>query len=491
MTIEITHTRREGTLIEGTSRNDGSKEVLRTRHYASGYTTLAKWSRNLGCWYLPYSRDKRTSRPMLEALAERFRAEGFEVSVTIDETDRRTFAEAEQDRTEQAEARTERFGQYADNASTRSKAAWRRGHDIADGIPMGQPILVGHHSERRARRDQERMDSAMRTSIDERDKAAYWADREKAAAGYEQFRRNAARTLRRIDKLNAELRAVEKWQRGESAHGFTQNIGNPDTRQELELQHQELTEEIAYWQDVIKEAEVQGFKVWSRADFRRGDYVRAGGKWWEVLRVNAKSLAIPHIHIGIGKKVIHAADMDRPNSTWRTPYDEVTGRKSAAEMQQPPQAEAAEPQEQAEQSPPVEEPEPAAETCPMCHSSQWHAEVRGCAHCHHAPEGKPTPAAGAKANWQEGMALVLIVSKNSRRSRKRALWAMTRREAQAVCGDPRTSGRSYMLTWTERPGTEGADWEWVPDNGSLAPVLEDLGIAPRREWTAALQAPAA
>ncbi|MCC3767276.1 DUF3560 domain-containing protein [Streptomyces sp. UNOC14_S4] len=334
MTIEITHTRREGTLIEGTSRNDGSKEVLRTRHYASGYTTLARWSRNLGCWYLPYSRDKRTSRPMLEALADRFRAAGFEATVTIDETDRRSFAEAEADRVQQAEDRATRFGRYADNAATRSEAAWKRGHEISERFHMGQPILVGHHSEPRARRDHKRMDSAMHTSISERDKAGYWADREKAAAGYEQFRRNPARTLRRIDKLRAELRAVEKWQRGESAHGYTQNINNPDTRQELEIQHKELSEEIAYWQDVIKEAEQNGFKIWSRADFQRGDYAQAGGKWWEVLRVNTKSLTIPHIHIGIGKKVVQAADMTRPDSTWRTPYDEVTGRKSADEMRQ-------------------------------------------------------------------------------------------------------------------------------------------------------------
>ncbi|MFD0417809.1 DUF3560 domain-containing protein [Streptomyces sp. NPDC127108] len=334
MTIEITHTRREGTLIEGTSRNDGSKEVLRAHHYPSGYTTLAKWSRNLGCWYLPYSRDQRTSRPMLEALAERLRAKGFEVTVTIDETDRRTFAEAEAERVERAEDRAERFGQYTNNAATRSEAAWRRGREIADGIPMGQPILVGHHSERRARRDQERIDSAMRTSIGERDKAGYWADREKAAARYEQFRKNPARTLRRIEKLKAELRAVEKWQRGESAHGYTQNISSPDTRQELDLRHQELAEEITYWQDVIKEAEQNGFKVWSKADFRRGDYVQAHGKWWAVLRINAKSLTVPHLHIGIGRKIIHAADMTRPNSTWRFTYDEVTGRKSANEMEQ-------------------------------------------------------------------------------------------------------------------------------------------------------------
>ncbi|MFE7122154.1 DUF3560 domain-containing protein [Streptomyces sp. NPDC057654] len=338
MAIEITHSRREGTLIEGTSRNDGSKEVLRTRHYASGYTTLAKWSGTLGCWYLPYSRDKRTSRPMLEALADRLRAEGFEVSVTIDETDRRTFAEAEQDRVERAEGRAERFGQYADNAATRSESAWRRGHEVADGIPMGQPILVGHHSERRARRDHERIDNAMRTSIAEQDKAGYWADREKAAAGYEAFRKDPGRTLRRIDKLHAELRAVERRQHDEATYGSPQDSRYPEVCQELELRHQELTEEIAYWQDVIKEAEANGFNVWTKADFRRGDYVQAHGQWWEVLRVNAKSLTTPHLHTGIGKKVVHAADMTHSDRTWRFPYDEVTGRKSADEMRPGPTA---------------------------------------------------------------------------------------------------------------------------------------------------------
>ncbi|MEU9120600.1 DUF3560 domain-containing protein [Streptomyces sp. NPDC048506] len=484
MTIEITHTRREGTLIEGTSRNDGSKEVLRTRHYASGYTTLAKWSRNLGCWYLPYSRDKRTSEPMLEALADRLRAAGFEVTVTIDETDRRTFAEAESDRVERAEDRAQRFGQYADNAATRSEAAWKSSHEISERFAFGQPILIGHHSEGRARRDHARMDNAMRKSIGERDRADHWTGRAQAAANYERFRKDPRRTLRRLDKLRADLRAVEKWQRGESAKGYSRNPDDP----ELTIRHEELTEEIEYWQQIIKDAEAEGVKVWSKADFTRGDFVLYRGTWYEVLRVNPKSVTIPHIHNGTGQRVVRATDNRHDGWTWTAPYDDVSGRKSAEEMQQPPQAETTEHHEQAEQFPPVVEPVPAAETCPMCHSSQWHAEVRRCAHCHHAPEGKPTPA--ARADRQEDMALVLIASKNSRRSRKRALWAMTRREAQAVCGDPRTSGRSYMLTWTDRPGVEGADWEWVPDNGSLDPVLSDLDVTPRREWTAAPQAPA-
>lgn len=461
MTIEITHTRREGTLIEGTSRNDGSKEVLRTRHYASGYTTLAKWSRNLGCWYLPYSRDKRTSPPMLEALADRLRAEGFEVTVTIDETDRRSFAEAEQDRAERAEGRAERFAGYADTAARNSEAAWKSSHEISERFAFGQPILIGHHSEGRARRDHARMDNAMRKSIGEHDRAEHWTGRAQAAANYERFRKDPGRTLRRLDKLRADLRAVEKWQAGKSAKGYFRNPDDP----ELTIRHQELTEEIEHWQQVIKDAEAEGFKVWSKADFTRGDFVLCRGTWYEVLRVNPKSVTIPHIHNGTGQRIVRATDNRHDGWTWTAPYDDVSGRKSAAEMQQPPQVEAAEQQEQDEQFTPVEEPVPAEKPTPVA-----------------------APAAGA--NWQDGMALVLITSKNSRRSRKRALWALPRREAQAVCGDPRTSGRSYMLTWTDRPGVEGADWEWVPDNGSLDQVLSDLVVTPRREWTAAPQAPA-
>ncbi|OKK02366.1 hypothetical protein AMK26_22100 [Streptomyces sp. CB03234] len=455
MTIEITHTRREGTLIEGTSRGDGSAEILRLREYGRTQRQPFRWSRNLDCWYLPHSRDHATYTPSLELLAQRLRDAGFEVTLTIDNADRRSFSDAEKEREEKAEGRAERFGGYAASAARNSEAAWKSSHEISERFAFGQPILVGHHSEGRARRDHARLDNAMRKSISERDRADHWTGRAQAAANYERFKKDPGRTLRRLDKLRADLRAVEKWQRGESAKGYSRNPNDP----ELTIRHEELTEEIEHWEQIIKDAEAEGFKVWSKADFTRGDFVLYRGTWYEVLRVNPKSVTIPHIHNGTGKRIVRATGNRHDDWTWTAPYDDVSGRKSADEMQQPPQAEAAEHQEQAEQSPPIEEPVPASETCASA------------------------PAAGA--NWQEGMALVLIASKNSRRTRKRALWAMTRREAQAVCGDPRTSGRSYMLTWTERPGTEGTDWEWVPDNGSLDPVLEDLGITPRREWTTA------
>ena len=54
---------------------------------------------------------------------------------------------------ERAEERSERFTRYSERRTEDAERAQKAVSAIADGIPFGQPILVGHHSERRARRD--------------------------------------------------------------------------------------------------------------------------------------------------------------------------------------------------------------------------------------------------------------------------------------------------------------------------------------------------
>lgn len=65
-------------------------------------------------------------------------------------------------RRERMERRAERRREWAAGREARSEAAFNRARVVADGIPLGQPILVGHHSEGRHRRDIERIDSGMR-----------------------------------------------------------------------------------------------------------------------------------------------------------------------------------------------------------------------------------------------------------------------------------------------------------------------------------------
>jgi DNA repair exonuclease SbcCD ATPase subunit len=69
-------------------------------------------------------------------------------------------------RRERLEARAERRRLWAGSREAKAAAAHDRVHAIADQIPFGQPILVGHHSEGRARRDQARMESGMRAAVD-------------------------------------------------------------------------------------------------------------------------------------------------------------------------------------------------------------------------------------------------------------------------------------------------------------------------------------
>jgi hypothetical protein len=320
-TITITHTRAEGTMLEGSRKGDGAFELVRPHRF---------WfSRSLGCLYIQQSRDKRADHFSIRRAAEALRKAGWTVEITVDEDTRRSFAEAEADREECAEDRAGRFTEYAGNAAARSEAHRGEARRIAHSIPFGQPILVGHHSEARARRDVERIDRNMRKGIAEGEKAEYYASRAKASGSYEAFRKNPPRTLRRIETLEADLRRVEKWQRGESAGGFTRAL-TPDTVAELGRRHEELTEEIGFWRHVIAEAEKDGFKVWGPADFKKGDFARMRGSWYEVLRVNKKTLTVPG-----GPDIQPVISLEThayPGMRGTRPYDEVTARLSAEEM---------------------------------------------------------------------------------------------------------------------------------------------------------------
>ncbi|MBS1983211.1 MAG: DUF3560 domain-containing protein, partial [Bdellovibrionales bacterium] len=74
---------------------------------------------------------------------------------------RMSFAEQIEAKNARREARIERYTGYAENAKERSDERAGRAMAISRMIPPGQPILIGHHSEKRHRREIERMDSNM------------------------------------------------------------------------------------------------------------------------------------------------------------------------------------------------------------------------------------------------------------------------------------------------------------------------------------------
>lgn len=68
-------------------------------------------------------------------------------------------------------ARAERLRTWAESREAKSEAAYEGARRIADNIPLGQPILVGHHSERRHRRDIDRIHNGFGASFEHARKA--------------------------------------------------------------------------------------------------------------------------------------------------------------------------------------------------------------------------------------------------------------------------------------------------------------------------------
>jgi hypothetical protein len=85
---------------------------------------------------------------------------------------------------EWAQRRAEKLQNSALNAEKKSEGYFQKSHSIAEHIPLGQPILIGHHSEKRARADQEKIWNSMDKSVefsnkadDYNSRAAYWAEK--------------------------------------------------------------------------------------------------------------------------------------------------------------------------------------------------------------------------------------------------------------------------------------------------------------------------
>jgi hypothetical protein len=78
---------------------------------------------------------------------------------------------------EKQEARRERYLARAEQARTEGRTLTERAHDMASVIPFGQPILVGHHSEKRDRAYRERIQNTFRKGFETMGKAEYYENK--------------------------------------------------------------------------------------------------------------------------------------------------------------------------------------------------------------------------------------------------------------------------------------------------------------------------
>jgi len=115
-----------------------------------------------------------------------------------------------QDYYERQEARRERYELRAERARQESNAATRQAEKMASIIPMGQPILVGHHSEGRDRRYRARIGQTMDKAISLDKKAAYYEEKAESV-GQSGISSDAPDALERLEKKLAERKRAHAW----------------------------------------------------------------------------------------------------------------------------------------------------------------------------------------------------------------------------------------------------------------------------------------
>ncbi|EIH2744615.1 DUF3560 domain-containing protein [Salmonella enterica] len=108
------------------------------------------------------------------------------------------------------EQRADRFSGYSEKRAGESEQTLAHVDALASAVPFGQPILVGHHSERRARNHARKIENGMKRAVMLFERAGYWEDRAQASLRLAKYKERPDVRYRRIKKIEADLRKSEK-----------------------------------------------------------------------------------------------------------------------------------------------------------------------------------------------------------------------------------------------------------------------------------------
>lgn len=289
----IRHTHEDGTLVYGTSKGDGTAEILKAHRF--------RWFPSIKLWGIAQSRDHLAKRWQIQSAAEALRKAGFTVRVEIDDTPR-DVTEVKADRAGRLDARYERLTAKAERSAAEGEARSARANQIAERFAGGQPILVGHHSERGARADQKRIDQNDQAAHEAFGKAERAAEAAAVVGKADAYRERPAVIIRRIAKTEAELRQTDHYINGtrpandwRGAYGSDRKPASGDWLESLTARKTFLEHQIAADRAALAEHETSGYVLLTRDSVHVGDTVTSA-HWWDkpakVVRVNAKTVSV-------------------------------------------------------------------------------------------------------------------------------------------------------------------------------------------------------
>ena len=273
---------------------------------------------------------------------------------------------------ERAEARYSRFAGYSSNAEYRAEQAMRAGAAAVEGIPFGQPILVGHHSEKRHRRAVEKARRAADKAVEETDRRDYWEYRAKGVLRHAKAKYNPGKISRRIKTLEADKRSFESSKGGDkfitalSWRLQDWNEEHPEIKEtwpsvqaatylkkgEVPGWSEELAERvgrwkagrsrycdrwiahledlIGYWETIYTDV-TGGEDIREQMEIKKGDWVRYGTDWGRVVRVNkARSTGLINT-VSVDTSTIVPKPVYVYRKVWKWAYEGIREVKSPEE----------------------------------------------------------------------------------------------------------------------------------------------------------------
>jgi len=129
------------------------------------------------------------------------------------------------DYAERKEQKIHVFNERAKKATVIANQESDRARKLASVIPLGQPILIGHHSEGKHRAHLKRVDSAYHKAADAFDKAEYYEGRAATAEANHSISGDDPEALERYEQKLAKLEKTQKymvalnkaWKKGKAA----------------------------------------------------------------------------------------------------------------------------------------------------------------------------------------------------------------------------------------------------------------------------------
>lgn len=204
------------------------------------------WSNAQECWV---SKAKLKSAGYLSSELKRL---GFEYQGTVGE--KLSFEEQVNREQERAEHRTENAQYRAQKASADSEQTYKRAKDMASVIPFGQPILIGHHSEKRDRNYRDKIHNTFDKSFKLQEKAAYYeqkAENARYTADGTKFT-NPHYLQNRIKECQKNLRTLERYLKGQFYRNSPQREISEKEREVYSRRVAEENEKLSFFVEKMK-----------------------------------------------------------------------------------------------------------------------------------------------------------------------------------------------------------------------------------------------